>query len=97
MTAPRFHWDSSKARRNLAKHGVSFEEAVSVFSDEFGLYIADPEHSRADELRFVLLGLSRNVRLLLVVHCVRESEDDVRIVMARKPTRKEAAQYHERR
>jgi hypothetical protein len=69
-----FEWDENKARSNLKKHGVSFEEAQSVFLDENARIIPDPEHSD-DEDRFVLLGLSASVRLLTVCHCYRQIEE----------------------
>lgn len=88
-----FEWDKYKARINLQKHGVSFEEAQTVFYDENALLIDDPDHSE-DEERFIILGLSAGTRLLVVCHCYRESETVIRIISARKATRKEA-QYYE--
>jgi uncharacterized DUF497 family protein len=90
-----FEWDASKAAANRRKHGVSFQEAVTVFSDERGLLIDDPDHS-AGEDRFVLLGLSAALRTLVVVHCYREAEDSIRIISARKATRPERATYEAR-
>ena len=63
-----FEWNETKNKANIQKHGVSFEEAKSVFFDEFALLIADPDHSESED-RFVLLGLSAKLRLLLVCHC----------------------------
>ncbi len=90
-----FEWGAAKAAANLRKHGVSFQEAVTVFSDERGLLIDDPDHS-AGEDRFVLLGLSGALRTLVVVHCYREAEDTIRIISARKATRPERATYEAR-
>lgn len=92
MSAPRFDWDPSKARENLRKHGVSFEEAQTVFDDEHALLVDDPDHS-VGEQRFVLLGLSAPLRVLLVVHSYREDDAVIRIISARKATRSERAQY----
>ena len=68
MASLRFEWDETKASRNVQKHGVSFEEARTVFSDEAALFMPDPAHSEEEE-RFLLLGASRGLRLLMVVHC----------------------------
>ncbi len=92
MTALRFEWDSRKAAANLRKHGVSFEEARSVFLDEQARLIDDPDHSE-DEDRFVLLGLSGALRLLLVCHCYRSEGEVIRIISARRATRAEAKFY----
>ncbi len=91
----RFTWDSRKASSNLSKHKVSFEEASSTFWDENALLIPDLEHSD-DEERFVLLGISRKIRLLLVSHCYRDNDDQIRIISARKATKKEHKQYEEK-
>ena len=87
-----FEWDADKARRNLAKHGVSFEEASTVFSDPFELMIHDPLHSEAED-RFVSLAESRNRRLLVVVFT--ERGERIRIISARKATRGERRKYEE--
>lgn len=92
MADPKFGWDKRKASENRRKHGVSFEEARSAFLDENARVIPDPEHSN-DEDRFVLLGLSVSLRLLVVVHCYREDEDVIRIISARKADRSERKQY----
>jgi uncharacterized DUF497 family protein len=91
----RFAWDEAKGRANERKHGVSFEEAQTVFVDESALLLEDPEHS-VDEQRFVLLGLSSTLRLLLVCHAYREAEDVIRIISARKANRSERNQYQRR-
>lgn len=92
MGAVRFVWDPAKARENLRKHGVSFLEAETAFSDERALLLDDPDHS-TDEDRFVLLGLSATLRLLTVVHCYREADTVIRLIFARRATRAERAQY----
>lgn len=88
----RFEWDRRKAATNLLKHGVSFEEAKSVFFDEYARLIDDPDHSHEEE-RFVLLGLSRALRLLTVCHCYRRRGEVIRIISTRKATRNEAKFY----
>jgi uncharacterized protein len=95
MAEPRFGWDPRKGALNQRKHGVSFEEARTVFGDEHGLLLDDPDHSGAEE-RFVLLGLSAAFRVLVVVHSYREDEDTIRIISARKATRHERDQYDAR-
>lgn len=92
MSAIRFEWDERKAAANAKKHGVSFEEAKSVFADERAKLIDDPDHSE-DEDRFVLLGLSSVLRLLVVCHCCRGEGDVIRIISARKATTKESKFY----
>ena len=94
MAEIRFEWDPRKARSNAQKHGVSFEEAQSVFLDEQALLLEDPEHSE-DEDRFILLGLSASLRLLVVIHALR-SRDVIRIISARKATRLETHEYENR-
>ena len=86
MSEIRFEWDSRKAKSNEKKHGVSFAEASGAFYDESGLVIDDPQHS-SDEDRFILLGLTARLRLVVVVHCFRDEEDVIRIISARKPRR----------
>ena len=89
-----FEWNSRKAAENRRKHNVSFEEARSAFLDDNARVIADPEHSD-DEDRFILLGLSVQLRLLVVVHCYREAENLIRIISARKAAPSERRQYSE--
>lgn len=91
----RFEWDPRKNGANQRKHGVSFEEAQAVFSDERALLIDDPDHS-AEEDRFIMLGLSAALRTLVVCHCYREAEDVIRIISARKATRPERVEYERR-
>ena len=88
----KFDWAASKASANLKKHRVSFEEAQSVFYDEFAIQFFDDEHS-VDEERFLLLGMGSGVRLLIVCHCEREAGDAIRIISARKATERESAFY----
>jgi hypothetical protein len=88
-----FSWDSKKARSNQKKHGVSFEEAQSVFSDENALLLDDPDHSEAED-RYLLLGLSSSLRILVVSHTLRE--DTIRIISARAADASESQQYLER-
>ena len=87
-----FEWDSAKAAVNVRKHGVSFEEAQSVFYDEFAVQFFDDDHS-SDEERFLLLGMSTGARLLLVCHCERDGGDVIRIISARKATKRESTFY----
>jgi uncharacterized DUF497 family protein len=87
-----FEWDLRKATSNLAKHGVAFEEAASVFGDPLGRIVADPRHS-AEEERFVLLGLSKSARLLTVMFVDRGKA--ICIISARQPTRHERKDYEE--
>ena len=92
MTAFRFEWDERKNRANIRKHGVSFEEASTVFYDENGVEFYDDEHSEWED-RFLLLGVSSRVRVLMVCHCLREGGDVIRIVAARKATAAERKHY----
>lgn len=92
MSTLRFEWDARRAAANTKKHGVTFEEARSIFVDERAKLIDDPDHSE-DEDRFVLLGLSSTLRLLLVCHCYRSEGNVIRIISARKATTKESKSY----
>ena len=92
MNLLRFEWETRKASSNLKKHGVSFEEAKSVFYDENAKLISDPDHSE-DEDRFILLGVSHSLRFILVCHCYRSEGDVIRIISARKATSKESKAY----
>jgi uncharacterized DUF497 family protein len=91
----RFEWDPKKARANQKKHGVSFEEAKSAFADERGLMIDDPEHSESED-RFVLLGMSAALRVLIVCHCYRAGGDVIGVISARKADDQEQTDYFER-
>jgi hypothetical protein len=93
MAEPRFEWDEKKNALNRRKHGVSFEEARTAFLDENARVIPDPEHS-ADEERFVLIGLSISVRILVVCHCYRQTGEVIRIISARRANHDESEQYH---
>ena len=88
----KFEWDLAKAAANVKKHGVSFEEAQSVFYDEFAVQFFDEDHS-SDEARFLMLGLSAEARLLLVCHCERDAGDIIRIISARRATKRESTFY----
>ena len=87
-----FAWDRRKARSNLVKHGVSFEEAQTVFLDDSARLIDDPDHSE-DEDRFLLLGYSLQARCLIVNHCYRESDCVIRLISARRATPQEGKVY----
>lgn len=88
----KFEWEPSKAAANLKKHHVSFEEAKSVFYDEFAVQFFDEDHS-ADEDRFLMLGMSSGAKLLIVCHCERKHGEVIRIISARKATKRESAFY----
>lgn len=92
MSSLHFEWDDDKAAANVRKHGISFEEAKSVFRDDRAKLISDPDHS-GDEDRFVLLGLSETLRLLVVCHCYRGENHVIRIISARKATTNESKSY----
>ena len=88
----QFAWDKAKARANEQKHGVTFLEAKTVFYEETAILYDDPDHSD-DEDRFLLVGPSAALRLLVVVHCYREPDETIRIVSAREATRRERNAY----
>ena len=88
----RFDWDPAEAASNLKKHQVSFEEAKTVFFDDFAVQFFDDEHSQ-DEERFIMLGMSSTARMLVECHCERAEGEVIRIISARKATRGEAAFY----
>ena len=88
----RFEWDRAKAQANLKKHDVSFEEAQTVFYDEFAVQFFDDEHSSTED-RFLLLGMSSEANLLLVCHCERAGGDIIRIISARRATKPESKFY----
>jgi uncharacterized DUF497 family protein len=94
MPSDRLHftWDSDKNSENKKKHGVDFPEACSVFYDENAKLIDDPDHSDYED-RFILLGLSAKFRALLVCHCYRGNENEIRIISARKAMKHEINQY----
>ena len=95
MPAPLFEWDPRKDAENRRKHRVSFEEAKTVFADDYARLLDDPDHSAAEE-RFILIGLSAAFRVLVVVHTYRRADDIIRIISARKATRLERGQYDAR-
>lgn len=88
----RFEWDPKKAEANLAKHDVSFEEALTVFADPLGRIFPDDEHS-GDEFREIIIGHSAGQQLILVIYI--EIEERIRIISARKATRREREDYEE--
>jgi uncharacterized DUF497 family protein len=88
-------WDENKNRENIKKHKISFEEAKTVFYDTNGKLIDDPEHSD-EEVRFIILGLSKMLNLLVVCHCYREDDEIIRIITARKATKNESKPYEEK-
>ena len=92
MTSLHFEWDESKTQANKRKHGISFEEAKTVFYDESARIIHDPDHSALED-RFILLGISYKLRVLVVVHAYRQSDEVIRIISARKATKNEASYY----
>lgn len=92
MNELRFEWDDAKNRSNIKKHGVSFEEAQTVFLDDYALRFYDSDHSD-DEDRFIMLGISFKLRILVVCHCYKVSDRAIRIISARKATRTEAKHY----
>ena len=92
----RFEWDARKSAANLRKHGVSFEEARSVFLDENALLRPDESHSDEED-RFLLLGLSGRLRALVVCHCYRQENEVIRLISARKANADEQRQYDDRR
>jgi uncharacterized DUF497 family protein len=95
MSRLHFEWHPAKAAANLKKHGVSFEDAQTVFADEYAQLIDDPDHSETED-RFVLLGLSSSLRILVVAHCYRAEGGIIRIISARKATKAEERSYPDR-
>jgi uncharacterized DUF497 family protein len=94
MNSLRFEWDPAKASTNIKKHGISFDEAKTVFDDDFARLIPDPDHSK-DEERFILLGMSYTLKILTVVHCYKDDDGVIRIISARASTKNEERQYKE--
>jgi uncharacterized DUF497 family protein len=92
MSELSFEWDEKKNRANQKKHKVSFEEARTIFFDDNARLIDDPDHSEQED-RFVLLGISSLLRILIVCHCYREEDKIIRIISARKANKAEQAQY----
>ena len=87
-----FEWNDTKNKTNLKKHGISFEEAQTVFFDDNAIEFDDPDHS-FDEERYLLLGFSQTLKILVVCHCYRDNESTIRIISARKATKKEQKAY----
>ena len=92
MNRLHFEWDPDKSKANQAKHGVSFEEAASVFYDEWAVEFYDDNNSEWED-RFLLLGVSAQLRLLMVCHCYRSGDSIIRIISARKATKNESVYY----
>ncbi len=92
MKEIHFEWNKKKDEANLKKHRISFEEAKSVFYDQNAIEFFDEEHSH-DEQRFLLLGFSDKLRLLIICHCFRKSDSRIRIISARKATKNESKYY----
>lgn len=88
----KFEWDPPKAEANIKKYQISFDEAKSVFYDEFAIQFFDEEHSSNEE-RFLMLGMSSGAKLLIVCHCERQYGEVIRIISARKATKRESAFY----
>ena len=93
MNYIRFEWDGNKNSSNIKKHGISFEEAKTVFYDENARLISDPDHSIEEE-RFIILGMSLNLKILIVVHTYKEKDELIRIISARKATKNESKIYY---
>lgn len=94
MKELKFEWDEKKNRANIKKHNVSFEEAQSTFKDEHALQFFDPDHSESED-RFILLGISSTLRVVVVCHCFREDDFVIRIISARKADQTEERDYWE--
>ena len=92
MSELKFTWDSNKEAKNQKKHGISFEEAQSVFLDDYSRLIPDPDHSENED-RFILLGMCSQLRLLVVCHCYRKGGSEIRMISARKASKSEKRQY----
>jgi uncharacterized DUF497 family protein len=92
MNGLRFVWDAGKNLTNRRKHGISFEEAQTAFHDENAMVYFDPDHSEEED-RFILLGMSFQLRVLVVCHCYREGESVIRIISARKADKREQESY----
>jgi uncharacterized DUF497 family protein len=92
MNSIKFEWEASKAASNIQKHGITFEEARTVFFDERARLINDPDHSESED-RFILLGFSSSLRVIVVCHCYRSEGNVIRIISARKATATEKKAY----
>lgn len=89
-----FEWDEAKNKINQAKHGISFEEAQSVFEDAYAILFDDPDHSEEEE-RFLIIGMSSAKGICIVSHCYRGADERIRIISARAATQKEKNVYIE--
>ena len=87
-----FSWDDKKNSANQRQNGISFEEAQTVFFDEYAIEFKDPDHSETED-RFLLIGLSQKLKVLVICHCFRKSESEIRIISARRATKKEQKVY----
>jgi len=96
MNSIEFEWDDKKEKTNLKKHGISFNEAKTVFYDEFAVQYFDPDHSESED-RFLLLGISFQIKTIVVCHCYREEEITIRIISARKANKAEEKEYWRKR
>lgn len=96
MSDIEFEWDAKKEKANAKKHGVSFEDARTAFYDDTAMVFHDPDHSN-DEDRFILLGMSVRAGVLVVCHCIRDSDSVVRIISARRADKREETDYWEYR
>ena len=92
MSGLQFKWDENKNRKNKREHGVSFEEAQTVFLDENAIRFFDPDHSEEED-RFIMLGISFKLRVLVVCHCYRENDEVIRLISARKADKDEIRDY----
>jgi len=88
-----FEWDETKANSNIRKHGISFEEAKTVFFDEYAIQFYDDVSSQLEDDRFLMLGTSNEANILLVCHCERQEGETIRIISARKATKTERKYY----
>ena len=89
----QFEWDENKNQANIEKHGISFSEASTVFYDENAVLFDDPDHSENED-RFLIIGFSQKARICIVSHCYRGNDDVIRIISARKATRRESEAYN---
>ncbi len=96
MISIDFEWDKKKEKINFEKHGVTFDEATTVFYDEHAVQYYDPDHSDAED-RFLLLGMSFKLRAIVVCHCFRKGETTIRIISARKANKEEKKEYWSKR
>mgnify|MGYP003309481480 CR=1 FL=1 len=94
MRTIEFEWDENKNEINKKKHGLSFEEAREVFEDEDAILFDDPDHS-LDEDRFLIIGETKSLKICIVSHCYRDNDNIIRLISARKATKKEKKIYEE--